>query len=102
MSRNLVPGAVPPDFELPDDTGTKHRLSQLQGDNVLVLMLGRGEHCPRERQHQHEMLRFAQWCEVAFARLVTVLPNDLHDTYKLRIATGAPWPFLADSDLEVQ
>jgi len=33
---------------------------------------------------------------------VTILPNDLHDTYKMRISTGAHWPFLADTDLEVQ
>jgi len=102
MSKNLVPGAVLPDFELPDDTGTKHRLSELQGDNVMVLMLGRGEHCPRERQQQREMLKFYEWCAVAFTQVVTVLPNSLHDTYRLRISTGASWPFLADTDLEVQ
>jgi len=33
---------------------------------------------------------------------VTVLPNDLHDVYKMRISTGAHWPYLADTDLEVQ
>ena len=67
-----------------------------------MLMLGRGEHCPRERQHQHEMLRFQEWAPVAFTQLVTVLPNDLHDTNKMRIATGAWWTFLSDGDLEVQ
>jgi peroxiredoxin len=102
MSKALVPGAVLPDFELPDDTGTKHRLSELQGDNPMILMLGRGEHCPRERQHQREMLKFYEWSAVAFTELVTVLPNSLHDTYRLRISTGARWPFLADVDLEVQ
>ena len=102
MSKNLTPGAVLPDFELPDDNGTKHRLSELQGDNPMILMLGRGEHCPRERQQQREMLKFYEWCSVAFTEVVTVLPNDLHDTYKLRISTGANWPFLADVDLEVQ
>jgi hypothetical protein len=51
-----------------------------------------GEHCPRERQHQREMVRSHQWCTVAFTELVTVLPNDLHDTSKMRIATGAYWP----------
>jgi hypothetical protein len=50
------------------------------GDNAMILMLGRGEHCPRERQHQREMLVFDQWCAVAFTRLVTNLPNDLHNT----------------------
>lgn len=102
MSKNLTAGAVLPDFELPDDRGTKHRLSELQGDNPMILMLGRGEHCPRERQQQREMLKFYEWCSVAFTEVVTVLPNDLHDTYKLRISTGANWPFLADIDLEVQ
>ena len=56
MSKNLEPGMTLPDFELPDENGDLHRLSELQGDNCLVLMLGRGEHCPRERQHQRELL----------------------------------------------
>jgi peroxiredoxin len=102
MSIGLTPGSVLPDFELPDERGTKHRLSELQGDNAMVLMLGRGEHCPRERQHQREMLEFHQWCAVAFTEMVTVLPNNLHDVYKMKIATGAYWTYLADSDLEVQ
>jgi hypothetical protein len=84
MSKNLVPGAVLPDFVLPDTTGTPRRLSELQGDNPMVLLLGRGEHCPRERQHQREMLKFWEWCAVAFTQLVTY------------------WPFLADMDYEVQ
>ena len=72
------------DFELPDENGELHRLSELQGDSVMVLCLGRGEHCPRERQHQRELLKFHEWCSVAFTQLVTVLPNDLHDVFKLK------------------
>ena len=48
------------------------------------------------------MVRFHQWCPVAFTQLVTILPKDLHDVYKLRISTGAHWPYLADVDLKVQ
>jgi peroxiredoxin len=102
MLKDLGRGDVFPDFELPDETGAVHRLSDLQGDNCLVLMLGRGEHCPRERQHQKLMVPFHEMCPVAFTELVTVLPNDLHDTFKMRIATGAHWTFLSDGDLEVQ
>jgi peroxiredoxin len=102
MSKGLEPGRTIPDFELPDENGVRHRLSDLQGEDAMVLMLGRGEHCPRERQHQREMVRFSEWCPVAFTQLVTVLPNDLHDTNKMRIATGAYWPFLSDGDYEVQ
>ena len=102
MSENLMPGVVLPDFTLPDEMGVDHSLSELQGDELLVLMLGRGEHCPRERQHQREMLRFHEWSSVAFTQLVTVLPNDLHDVFKLKISTGAHWTFLADAELELQ
>ena len=102
MSKGLTPGATLPDFELPDENGDLHRLSELQGDDAMVLMLGRGEHCPRERQHQREMLKFHEWASVAFTQLVTVLPNELHDVYKLKISTGAHWTYLADTDLEVQ
>jgi len=102
MSKNLVPGTTLPDYELPDENGVMHKLSELQGDDLMVLLLGRGEHCPRERQHHFELLKLQQWAPVAFTQMVTVLPNDLHDTYKMKIATGAYWTFLADADLEVQ
>jgi peroxiredoxin len=102
MSRNLDIGTTVPDFALPDENGSKHRLSTLQGDDLLVLHLSRGEHCPRERMFHRELLRFHEWCSVAFTQLVSVLPNDLHDVYRLKISTGAPWTFLSDAGLEVQ
>jgi peroxiredoxin len=102
MSMNLEPGTAIPDFELPDENGALHRLSELQGDDVMVLHLSRGEHCPRERQFHRELLAFHEWCAVAFTQLVSVLPNDLHDVYRLKISTGASWTFLADTGLEVQ
>jgi len=102
MSTGLTPGDVLPDFELPDENGTMHRLSELQGDDAMILMLGRGEHCPRERQHQREMLHLQEWSAVAFTRIVTVLPNSLHDTSRLKISTGAWWTFLADEQLQMR
>lgn len=102
MSKGLEPGMVFPDFQLPDDNGVMHHLSDVQGEAAMVVMLGRGEHCPRERQHQFEMLKFQQWAPVAFTEMVTILPNDLHDTNKMKIATGAHWTYLADVDLAVQ
>jgi peroxiredoxin len=95
-------GSEFPDFELPDENGVLHRLSELQGDDPMVLMLGRGEHCPRERQHQRSMVEFHGWAGVAFTQMVTIVPNSQHDVLRLKISSGAYWTFLADEDLEVQ
>ena len=76
MSKNLEPGTTIPDFMLPDENGDLHRLSDLQGEDALVLHLSRGEHCPRERMHHRELLRFHELCSVAFTELVTIMPND--------------------------
>jgi peroxiredoxin len=102
MSQNLDIGTTIPDFELPDENGVAHRLSALQGDDVLVAHLSRGEHCPRERMFHHELLRFHEWCAVAFTQLVSILPNDAHDLYRLKIGTGAGWTFLSDAAFELQ
>jgi peroxiredoxin len=102
MSKGLEPGIAFPDYELPDERGVLHRLSELQGDDPLVVHLSRGEHCPRERQHHRELLRLQEWLPVAFTSMVTILPGVLHDAYKLKISTGAFWTFLADHEYFVQ
>jgi peroxiredoxin len=102
MLKNLKPGDTFPDFELPDANGVVHRLSDLQGANPLILQLGRGEHCPRERQHHRELLKFHEWCGLLESELVTIVPNNLHDTLKLKMTTGGHWTFLADVDLKVR
>lgn len=48
MSYNLAPGNVFPDYQLPDHTGTPRRLSELQGDDPLILTLARGHYCAKE------------------------------------------------------
>lgn len=102
MLKDLNVGDTFPDFELPDENGVRHRLSEIQGANPLVVQLGRGEHCPRERQHHRELLKFHEWNALLESGLVTILPNDLHDVLKLKMTTGAHWTFLADVDLEVR
>jgi peroxiredoxin len=102
MLKDLQPGDTFPDFELPDENGDMHRLSELQGGNPMVVQLGRGQHCPRERQHHRELLKFHEWCGVLESELVTIVPNNLHDTLKLKMTTGAHWKFLADVDLKVR
>src|SRR3954454_4956246 len=99
MSKGLDPGLEIPDFRLPDEDGVEHSLSELQGDDVMVLMLGRGEHCPRELMHQREMVKLYECCELAFTRIVTILQNEAHDAYQVRISTCVHWTYLCDSEL---
>jgi len=95
-------GATLPDFRLQDDAGRPRRLSELQGNDLMVLLLGRGIHCPAEQQHQREMIQLHSWSAVGGGQLVTVLPNSPADAHRMRIATPAGWPFLCDSEYELQ
>jgi hypothetical protein len=42
MRSDIVPGALFPDYELPDQSGTPHKLSELQGPDPMILVLSRG------------------------------------------------------------
>lgn len=48
MRSDIVPGGVFPDYELPDQTNIMRKLSELQGDDPLILTLARGHYCPKE------------------------------------------------------
>ena len=45
MRSDIVPGGIFPDYELPDHTGKVRKLSELQGDDPLILTLARGHYC---------------------------------------------------------
>lgn len=47
MRPDIMQGTVFPDYELSDHTGKHRKLSELQGNDPMVLVLGRGGFCPR-------------------------------------------------------
>jgi peroxiredoxin len=51
MRSDIAP-EVFPDYELPEHTGELRKLSELQGDDPLILTLTRGHYGPKEHQ-QH-------------------------------------------------
>jgi len=55
MRSDIVPGAVFPDYELSDHTTKRRKLSELQGQDPMVLVLSRGSFCSKDRR-QHEGL----------------------------------------------
>jgi hypothetical protein len=46
LRRDIVPGAVFLDYQLPDHTKTMRTLSELQGEDPMILTLDRSHYCP--------------------------------------------------------
>lgn len=102
MRDDIRPGATFPDYELPDHTDTMRKLSVLQGDDPMVVVLSRGYYCPKDRQQLMELVPFAAHCVVGFTRLVTITTDTLLQVNELRMGLGANWPFLHDERRTVQ
>jgi peroxiredoxin len=109
MRADIVPGGVFPDYALPDHTDTIRRLSELQGDDPMILTLARGNFCPKEHQQHLEIAGVLQSkLAVAYTQIVTISTDDHHTTQEFRLSVGAQWPFLSDpgrivqQDLDIQ
>jgi peroxiredoxin len=102
MRSDIVLGAVFPDYELPDHTAKRRKLSALQEQNPMVLVLSRGGFCPKERRQAEGLLALHREIEVGYCRLVTISTENLTETSEFRIGVGAHWPFLSDAGRVVQ
>jgi len=102
MRPNVVPGTIFPDYELPDHTNTRRKLSELQGEDPMVLTLARGHYCPKEHQQHRELAAFYPQIAVAYTQIVTIATDDHHTLQEFRASVGAQWPFLSDPERIVQ
>ena len=102
MRSDIVPGGVFPDYELPDHTKTPRKLSDLQGDDPLILTLARGHYCPKEHQQHLELAAFYPKIAVAYTRVATISTDDHHTLQEFRASVGAQWTFLSDPGRTVQ
>ena len=74
MRSDIVPGAIFPDYELSDHAAKRRKLSELQGQHPMVLVLSRGGFCPKDRRQAEGLLELHREMEV-------VLPA-CHDQYR--------------------
>ncbi|MCA9738472.1 MAG: redoxin family protein [Gemmatimonadota bacterium] len=102
MRSDIVPGASFPDYVFPDHTRVPRRLSDLQGDDPMVVVLTRGAFCPKDRVHHQELVRFHAQLVVGFTRIVTITTDDWHTANNMRQQLHAHWPFLLDEERRVQ
>jgi peroxiredoxin len=102
MRPDIVAGAVFPDYELSDHRGKRRTLSELQGDDPLVLVLSRGGYCPRDRRQHEGLVQLHREMRVGYCRLVTISTDNLIETNEFRDAIDAQWIFLSDPARKLQ
>jgi peroxiredoxin len=102
MRADIVPGAVFPDYSLTDHTGTRRTLSELQGPDPLILVLGRGGFCPKDRREAEGLVQLHREMEVGYCRPVTISTDNLVETNEYRAGVDAHWTFLSDAGRMVQ
>lgn len=102
MRADIKPGATFPDYELADHTGVRRRLSELQGDDPMILILSRGHFCPKDRWQMQRLADFYPELTVGYTRIVTISTDNIMETREFRDGVGAQWPFLSDPRRTVQ
>jgi peroxiredoxin len=102
MRSDIAPGGRFPDYTLPDHTGTRRTLSQLQGGDPMILVLSRGAFCPKDRQQHRLLVELEPEINVAYTRIVTISTDRLLELNEMRTGVGAHWPFLADVERKIQ
>jgi peroxiredoxin len=102
MRSDISPGGVFPDYQLPDHTDTIRTLSELQGDDPMVLTLARGHYCPKEHQQHLELAAMQSKFAVSYTQVVTIATDEHHVLQEFRASVGADWTFLSDPERVVQ
>ena len=102
MRSDMTPGAVFPDYELSDHTGKHRKLSELQQQDPMVIVLSRGGYCPKDRRQHEGLVQLHRELEVGYCRLVTISTANLVETNEFRMGVDAHWPFLSDPARKIQ
>ncbi len=92
----LVAGAAFPDVELTGHDRKRHRLSDVQGSDPMILVLSRGHYCPKDARQHKLLAEFYPQIAVAYTKIVTISTDGVLEANEMRDAAGAPWLFLTD------
>jgi hypothetical protein len=75
------------------NTNIVRTLSELQGDDPLILTLARGKYRPKEHQQDLELAANYPKIAVAYTQVVTIATDDHHTLQEFRGSVGAQGPF---------
>ena len=93
MRSDIVPGAIFPDYELSDHTAKRRKLSELQGQHPMVLVLSRGGFCPKDRRQAEGLVQLHRELEVAYCRLVTISTDNITRDERISQRSRRPLAF---------
>jgi len=102
MRADIVPGGKLPDYELTDHTRQRRKLSELQGNDPMILVLSRGHYCPKDHQQHLELASFYPRVRVSYTSMVTISTDNILELNEFRDAVGAQWTCLSDSGRKIQ
>jgi peroxiredoxin len=102
MRPDIAPGGTFPDYELTDHTKARRKLSELQGIDPMVLVLSRGNFCPKDHQQHLQLAAFYSQLAVAYTQMVTISTDNLLELAEFRGSVGAQWTFLSDAGRKIQ
>jgi peroxiredoxin len=102
MRDDIRPGAIFPDYELPDHRTALRKLSTLQGGDPMILVLSRGAYCPKDRQQHRRLVELEAEIRVAYTKIVTISTDKLLELNEMREGVNANWPFLSDVGRRIQ
>lgn len=102
MRKDIVPGAKFPDYELMRHTGIRRKLSDIQGNDPMIVVLARGMYCPKDQWQQKRLVDFYPELRVGYVQIVTISTDDLMLTNEFRMSLNAEWPFFSDPERVVQ
>jgi peroxiredoxin len=99
---DIAPGGTFPDYQLTDHTKTRRSLSELQGNDPMILLLARGNYCPKDHRQHLELAAHHAQIAVAYTRIVTISTDPIFESNEFRASVGAQWPFLSDPGRKIQ
>ncbi len=102
MRQDIVPGGTFPDYELVGHDRERHRLSEVQGNDPMILILSRGHYCPKDFQQHRLLVEFYPLVAVAYTKIVTISTDTVMEAAEMRQSLGAQWLFLTDPERRVQ
>ena len=102
MRADIAVGGAFPDYELTDHAKQRRKLSELQRNDPMILLLSRGHFCPKDHQQHLELAAAYSKIAVSYTQVVTISTDNIVDTREFRASVGAQWTFLSDAGRKVQ